>query len=49
MKTLSDYKKNYKRAKTNVTRTKVMNLAMLNLSTKDQQKFISWQTKLSKS
>lgn len=48
MKTLSYYKARYRKAKTGETKAKVMNGAM-NLSYKDQQKFISWQVKFMKS
>ena len=44
MKTLSYYKARYRNAKTGETKAKVMNGAM-NLSHRNQQKFISWQVK----
>ena len=43
MKTLSGYKIDYKKRKTQKGRQNVMNRAMLNLSHEDQQKFIKWQ------
>lgn len=43
MKTLSNYKASYKRAKTSKGKTSVFNKAVLNLSHKDQQKFFAWQ------
>lgn len=44
MKTLSDYKRQYKKAKTSKGKTSEMNKAMLNLSFADQQAFMKWQT-----
>lgn len=45
MKTLSQYKSEYKKRKTAKGRTSVFNKAMLNLSHQDQQEFIKWQSK----
>jgi hypothetical protein len=45
---LTSAKSRYKKAKTIATKTKVMNLAMLNLSYSDQQKFVKWQVDQSK-
>ncbi len=46
MKTLANYKKQYKTAKTTKTKISVFNKAMLNLTYEEQQKFIMWQTTL---
>jgi len=43
MTTLSNYKTRYKKAKTTKTKTKIMNLAMNNLSHENRQKFYDWQ------
>jgi hypothetical protein len=43
MKTLSNYKAAYKKAKTQKGRQSAMNSAMLNLSHSDQQMFIDFQ------
>ena len=48
MKTLSDYKSDYKKRKTQKGRQNVMNRAMLNLSPKDQWRFLRWQINLNK-
>lgn len=48
MATLSDYKNTYRKAKKQTTKSRIMNRAMLNLNTTDQQKFIRWQTERSK-
>lgn len=45
MKTLTECKKQYKRAVTKSGKSFAMNSAMLNLSYEDQQKFITWQVK----
>ena len=45
MKTLNDYKNQYRKAKTSATKTKIMNCAMNNLSYEDKQKFYAWQVK----
>ncbi len=44
MKTLSTFKAEYKKAKTQKGKTSTMNRAMLNLSHDDQQKFVKWQS-----
>ena len=46
MKTLSYYKNRYKKAVGVRTKTRIINLAMSNLSHEYQQNFISWQVKL---
>lgn len=43
MKTLAQYKADYKARKTLEGKKNVMNKAMLNLSYNDQQAFIKWQ------
>jgi len=43
MNTLSDYKNRYRKAKTAKTKTKIMSMAMNNLSHENRQKFYSWQ------
>ncbi len=43
MKTLSQYKQQYKKAKTQKGKTSAMNGAMLNLSHSDKQLFYKWQ------
>lgn len=46
MKKLSDYKKKYKRAKTQKGKTLAMNRAMLNLSYDDKELFVKWQNEI---
>jgi hypothetical protein len=43
MKNLSQYKASYKKAKSQVTKRRIMNAAMLNLSHDEQQKFMRFQ------
>jgi hypothetical protein len=43
MKTLSNYKSEYKKAKTSKGKTSAFNRAMLNLNQDDQQLFVKWQ------
>lgn len=44
MKTLTEVKKAYARAKTQSTRIKIFNFVMLNASEEFKNKFIEWQT-----
>lgn len=46
MKTLSQYKAAYKRAKRSETRNKAFNSAMLNLDYYEQKEFLKWQLSL---
>ena len=43
MKNLSQYKASYKKAKSQVTKQRIINAAMLNLSHEEQQKFMRFQ------
>lgn len=43
MKTLSNYKAEYKKAKTQKGKQSAMNRAMLNLSYDDKREFMKWQ------
>jgi len=44
MKTLSTYKSEYKKAKTQKCKSSAINRAMLNLPYDDKQSFMKWQT-----
>lgn len=46
MNTLNNLKARYQKAKTQATKTKIFNLAALNLSHADFQEFVKWQTNL---
>jgi hypothetical protein len=45
MKNLSQYKASYKKSKTQATKQRIMNAAMLNLPHEDQKKFMRFQVK----